>query len=287
MAATNFDAHGLEDDVTYDATESEDGNWGTFRVIGVLVLFAAFSGFVYLAYVQGLQNGRNAPQTIAAPEGDYKVQPDEPGGQSFAQAQSKTIHDRVNGADTDVTGASAIAPPEQPMDLGPATAAGGPEETDMASLGKLDEQPLVTGATPLPTRRPEGLTASIKADPVEATEPTASREEVTDIAALTEPEQTSPAGDIASAGIDPTSGAYLLQLASFPERGLAEQAWGRVNAKHSDLLVGLGPDYQAADIPGKGTYHRLRIGPFRSKAEATEVCNALKARKQDCIPRKN
>ena len=287
MAATNFDAYGPEDDVTYDATGDDDGSWGTFRLIGVLVLLAAFLGFVYLAYVQGLRNGKEGTPLITADSDPYKTQPENPGGQTFAETQTKAINDRVTGTETDITTAEAQAPPETPINLAEASAQGGPSETQQIASLEVEERPLVTGATPSPQRRPSGITAATtpraEADPAPAQ--SATQDDKQDIASLVEPPQQTQA--LAATNVAPTSGAYVLQLASFPERGLAEEAWKRVSAKHGDLIVGLGPDYQSAEIPGKGTYHRLRIGPFRSKAEAAEVCSALKARKQDCIPKKN
>jgi cell division protein FtsN len=46
------------------------------------------------------------------------------------------------------------------------------------------------------------------------------------------------------------------------------------------------PLIQRADVEGQGIYYRLRVGPMSSQAEATQVCNNLKAAGMgDCLVR--
>ncbi len=40
-------------------------------------------------------------------------------------------------------------------------------------------------------------------------------------------------------------------------------------------------------VSGGRTYYRLRVGPFVGMSEAHAVCQALKARGQDCIVARN
>jgi cell division protein FtsN len=43
------------------------------------------------------------------------------------------------------------------------------------------------------------------------------------------------------------------------------------------------PSIKPAEIPGKGTWYRLRVGGFADKAAAADVCQQLAAAGQACI----
>ena len=80
-----------------------------------------------------------------------------------------------------------------------------------------------------------------------------------------------------------TSGGAVLQVGSYPSDALAESAWKSFRAKHAGALGGLSRDVKAAPIPGKGTWYRLRIGPFANRAEANAKCAELKAAGAQCL----
>lgn len=107
-----------------------------------------------------------------------------------------------------------------------------------------------------------------------------------------EPQQTANAVPTPPAAVPATSksardGAFMLQLASFRSVEEPTNLWDRVRSRHAEVVAGLKPDTEVAQIPGKGTYYRLLIGPFPDRASANATCAALKARKQDCLLRAN
>jgi hypothetical protein len=55
-----------------------------------------------------------------------------------------------------------------------------------------------------------------------------------------------------------------------------------MQTKFSDLFSGKGSDVERADLD-RGTFYRLRVGPFASSAEAKTFCDGLKSRGQDCL----
>ena len=63
----------------------------------------------------------------------------------------------------------------------------------------------------------------------------------------------------------------------------AQDAWNKFKAKFADAVGAHGPDYQTADVPGKGTYYRLRVSGFDSKDSANTFCQQLKSKSQGCI----
>ncbi len=74
-----------------------------------------------------------------------------------------------------------------------------------------------------------------------------------------------------------------IQLVSVPSEEAAESEWKRISGKNADIL-GSYPHYIAqTQVPDKGTYYRLRVGPLADKASANALCVSLAAREVDCI----
>jgi tetratricopeptide (TPR) repeat protein len=75
----------------------------------------------------------------------------------------------------------------------------------------------------------------------------------------------------------------VLQLGAWRQRAAAASAWKSLTLKAGRSLDGLSPMIVAADIPGKGRYWRLRVGPLGSD-RATALCSRLKANGAACMP---
>lgn len=89
---------------------------------------------------------------------------------------------------------------------------------------------------------------------------------------------TTPQQDSADNG--PT---YWAQLASFssPESGRNE--WKRLQRAYPEIIAGLPLSLQSAELPEKGTFYRVRTGPFEAKQAPSQLCEALSARGQGCL----
>ena len=86
-----------------------------------------------------------------------------------------------------------------------------------------------------------------------------------------------------TAALPDAGGRFLVQVASYRAKDDALARFNKLSELHSDLLSDLAPDILRADLGAKGVYYRLRIGPFESFDKSTNLCNALKARKLDCL----
>jgi cell division protein FtsN len=51
-------------------------------------------------------------------------------------------------------------------------------------------------------------------------------------------------------------------------------------------VAGYAPDVQQADLGRKGTWFRLRVGPFASLSEASAACAKVKTQGGKCFPAK-
>lgn len=75
-----------------------------------------------------------------------------------------------------------------------------------------------------------------------------------------------------------------VHIASYKEEAAARRGWQEMQAQQGNLLAGL--DYRISPVTlsgGRGTFYRLKAGPFTDSASANEVCSALKARRVYCV----
>jgi tetratricopeptide (TPR) repeat protein len=73
-----------------------------------------------------------------------------------------------------------------------------------------------------------------------------------------------------------------VQLGARRTRAEANDEWNEIRARAGDLLQEFTPNIFEADVPGKGRYFRLRLGPMNKKT-ATQLCSELKSRGLACI----
>ncbi|MEM7211553.1 MAG: SPOR domain-containing protein [Pseudomonadota bacterium] len=77
-----------------------------------------------------------------------------------------------------------------------------------------------------------------------------------------------------------------IQLAADPSEATVRAMWKRIQKANSDILRDRTLAVQTT-VSGGTTFYRLRVGPFENGATARAVCQALKARGQDCLVARN
>ena len=75
-----------------------------------------------------------------------------------------------------------------------------------------------------------------------------------------------------------------VHLASYRSRKQADRGWAQLRRAHRNLLGKLKPEVSEINLPGKGIYYRLKVGPLGDHAAAAELCRQLKRRRQFCEP---
>lgn len=232
-----------EDIQVYDPAEDEEQERSRLPILIVIALLvlAAFGGVVWLAYNQGVARGRaDTPRVIAAPSGPVKTAPEEAGGAPAPYAGLKVYNQPV--------------PPEeeaQGTTEAPAPTTSIPSEVPPAAT----PAPEAAVPAPAPTTQPQSAPITMQPSPAPA---------------VAEPAPAPAPAHAAAAG------SVLLQIGSFPTEAAANGAWMSFQKKHAATLQGFGPDVKAFDLGGKGTWYRLRVGPFAGKAAANATCAKLK-----------
>jgi tetratricopeptide (TPR) repeat protein len=80
-----------------------------------------------------------------------------------------------------------------------------------------------------------------------------------------------------------TSGGATLQFGAFRSEAEAQSGWKALLSKTGGTLDGVAPAIVAADVPGKGRFWRLRVGPL-DKDRAASICDRIKAKGAACFP---
>ncbi len=68
----------------------------------------------------------------------------------------------------------------------------------------------------------------------------------------------------------PAPGSYFLQAGSFAKADEADKLKAKL------ALLGMEANVQAADVPGKGMYYRVRLGPYRNPDDLARANGVLK-----------
>jgi cell division protein FtsN len=232
-------------------------------VIALLVL-AAFAGVVWLAYNQGVESGRmGVPAIIAAPEGPARTAPDQ------------------QVAEEPITGLSVYEEPVAPeQEAAESTLAATPPPME---LRPTEPAPVIVAAEPAPPPAPAVVAAPTPepapARPAPAPAAAAAPPPPAPVAVNTPP----PAPAAAAASSAMASAGAVLQLGSYPSEALANNAWTTFRERHAAILGSLSSDVQVANIPDRGTWYRLRAGPYTDRASAVAACEALRSEGGTCL----
>lgn len=85
-----------------------------------------------------------------------------------------------------------------------------------------------------------------------------------------------------AAAATPATGSYGVQIASLPSEADAMASIPRMTAKFGGVLGGRNIGIRKADVPGKGTFYRLRVD-VGSKQDAIDLCLRLKSAGGSCL----
>jgi hypothetical protein len=267
-AMDNIPIYDLSDE---EIEEEEHSRLPLLIVIALLVL-AAFAGVVWLAYNQGVARGRaGAAVVIAAPDGPVRTAPADRGGAPAPFAGLK-VYEQSLPPDREAQ-ATTLAP-SPPAAVVPPPAAPTPARNQAAALS--DAPPVRLNPTaPAVTARPAPQPAPAKQPAAPAV-----------VAQAAAPAATVPAAAPAAAAPGPgsaVSGKAVLQIGAYETPEIANGAWNTFKARHAAVAAKLAQDVQKADLGAKGTWYRLRVGPFADKTAANAACEKLRSEGGTCF----
>lgn len=275
-----------------DFEELSEGEAPRSRAMSWLVLVVAVGGFAALAYYayhsgsRSMQDGQVL--VVQADPAAIKEAPADPQGESFPN-QDKTIYDAIAPnaknkvekllpeAEEPVIPEPAVAkrPTETPKPAATTTFVN-KETAVKEAVDPVDEQ---LSKRPAPAIAPES-----KPEPVKTAEVKAPA--FVNVKPATTP---APAPKPAAPAVKPApapkpaaaTGNYKVQLGAFKSDAEARTQWGKIVAKHGDVVKG-SPVVVRADLPN-GTFYRLRASGYASADAAKAACAKLSSRGQGCF----
>lgn len=252
-----------------------------------LVTLTSFSGAVWFAYQQGVQEGlRHTPPLVRAEPGPVKVEPLDPGGLQVPN-QDRLVFEALERAVGPPRVEQLLPPPEQPAPLPPEqeesppagepglTPGDGPDGGVLApavAVGAAENEvpmPLRAEVPALVPAAPGPPQPEPPDDPVPAEPPIPLL-----AAAPAEPDPPPPAG-----AADP----LRVQIGAYGEREDALAGWTVAQRRYGDVLAGLQPWIDETEVAGQGTVYRLQAGPLATEGAAEELCTRLRAAGGVCL----
>ena len=263
-------------DGSIDEEEADEGSRLPALILIALLVLAAFAGVVYLAYTQGVERGRaDAPRVIVAQATGTRLK----------------VYQQPAPADDESNEADSVPPPPTPVAKAPA------QQTPPAQLTSSELRP-ATAVAPPPSEAPAAsetpapspvAPAPTKMAAAAAPQAITPRVATRAPAPLVSPAETETASTAplpgASSETAPkplASGGVLLQIGSYKSQNEASAAWRAFKGKHP-VAGGYQSDIKAVDLGDRGTWYRLRIGPFADKDAASALCTKLKADGGSCL----
>lgn len=275
----------------FDGGENEPDEEGSrlpLLIVIALLVFIAFGGVVWLAYNQGVKHGReDVPGLAAANPGQtssLKMERENP-ERDLNIYQSPKVTERKLAAE-DSGGARTMNTSSPSMSASVAHAGAlvpaGREPDKATPSARTRTGASVTVSRSQPNSAAGNAAASLVPAPVvpKNAQPNPQKGPAKSAGELTTPQANAPNADMPA-----SAGEFVLQIGAYKSEGEAMQSWRAYKASHTPA-ANYAPDVKRVDLPGKGTWYRLRIGGFSSAAEADTLCAKLKASGGACFASK-
>jgi hypothetical protein len=103
-------------------------------------------------------------------------------------------------------------------------------------------------------------------------------------AALPPQQQSTPA---IAVNTPQAAGSYVVQVAAQKSEAEAQSSWQALQQRYGTVLAGQQATIRRVDLGERGVFYRAQVGPFTSRAQASEVCQSLKAAGGECVIQRN
>jgi hypothetical protein len=192
----------------------------------------------------------------------------------------KTVETRVVNPNAPVeTAAANPAAPTAATTTPPATTEPAPQSVaELAAASAVDDSAAPAVNAPIPTMRPAEQPVNVVGTVTDQGNLRPAQTATAPAPAATETAAATPAAAPAAA----PAGSYGIQIASLPSEAEAQRSYRSLSSKFGGVLGGKPYEIRQADIPGKGTYYRVRI-VAGSKDAAVALCEQYRSAGGTCL----
>lgn len=249
------------------------------------VTLAGIVGWLILAPQYRVENEKEIP-VIRRPQTAIRVQPNEPGGMDIPN-QDKSVYNIIEKK-TDTTVENLLPPPEDPKlpviaapqeDIPPVLAEAEKivqNATPAAPSEETLKQAEQAAAAPQPVKEEPKAQEPAQKKNVEQPKPAPAPTPAPQPEAKAQP-QTTPAAAA-------TGGDWQIQLMSSPNKAAVEKA--KVDLGNKYKISQLPFEIESAVLDQNKIFYRLKVGAFKTRADADKLCNDIKNLGGTCIVKK-
>jgi cell division septation protein DedD len=134
--------------------------------------------------------------------------------------------------------------------------------------------------TPPAAAAPPAATAAVKPAPAKPAAKPAAKPDTTEVASADD--NASPIDIVPGATPPPATSGVLVQISSQRTEDAARATYRDLQARYPNILGSYDVNVQRADLPDRGTFYRVRVGPF-SQNDAQRLCDDLRQAGGDCV----
>ena len=259
------------------------------HAVGIGILIGVLIALLFSVFLFGSSDNEDSDEPIVVPgsQRPFKVRPTNPGGMDIPD-QDKTIYKRMRSDAVDTKVEKFVVMDEEPVRPQVPTREGEilgtprtmPVDSQEMELEVLSVQENAVQAPIAKSVQPKVPAPVVNTDKVVQAPKEVVKSEPAPVKTATATTTTSPKATKTTQKAKDNN--WHVQLISLPSKAGAEKTWPKILKAHSALLSGLPHDVVEVQIKGKGTFYRLRVGSFKDRKDAQDLCDKLKARKQDC-----
>lgn len=276
------------------------GNGGRNMMIAAIVGGIAVLGGLGAIAMSWTGGSDGAPVLVAADGKPVKIRPENPGGIAVPNKDS-TVYDVVSRSGAEAPSQERlvsntedpIALPQMDDQEGDDIAAmtKGEDRVEPGLAEEVDQETVAVAPRKVRTVivRPDGTLAPAEEPAVEATNSTAAPEPAAPVdeiaaASIEEPEQitTGATTPTQPAKVAAVAGGWSVQIASQPSEAGATKSLQDISRRYSGVIGDRGSNIVKAEVPGKGTFWRVRLAAA-SRDDAVSLCSSLKSAGGSCF----
>ena len=255
-----MDNNELEDFLDEDLFDEPTKKYSPITIAAIVFAFIALAGSAWYIYDSYKETTDDEMLLITADDDndEIKVAPLDPGGM-VVDNMDKSVYEQIEDNKRQETKTEIILlPSEEPIDKSVLIEA--QEQEDLIEKAIIATELTISNKA---INKPKEVSKLIKE--------------------ISTPPKAKSTKKIVKKANNKTKKFYKVQIASLQSKSEAETEWNSIKHKFKAKFNGYSRYIVTKEIPGKGTFYRLQVGPFANGVEAHTACKEFKNVGSNCF----